>query len=291
MDNSSLSCKEMSYIIDLHVHSHHSPCGHSGASLSGIQNEATACGLKAFGVADHVHTRSSWSRIEACRKEYNGLDNGCAVFFGIEVSAMPATHIDCLAQPPFDFSQLQCGWEDVPLNVAIIDEDISKHRVDYVLGGAHWQLGKCDDGDAVMRCFHRQNIFLLTHPKVSVLAHPWWIYTVSANGAIEKNAPWLLDFTIIPESMHNEMIAVARKFSKAIEINARALEYGVKYSERFLAQYLDFLFFLKENGVQLSIGSDSHSANYSNAIYHLLPQIESLSLVEDNIWRPKRESA
>lgn len=81
------------------------------------------------------------------------------------------------------------------------------------------------DGETLVRCFHRQNMFLLTHPKVDVLAHPWWIYRLPPSWANVQIAPWLLDFAVIPESMHNEMRAAARQFSKVVEINARTLRF------------------------------------------------------------------
>ena len=249
-----------------------------------------AFGLRTFGVADHVHTRSSWLRIEACRKEYSRLEASCKVLFGVEVSVMPATHVGGSAQPPFDFSQLRCRWGDVSLSVAVSDEDISKHRVDYVLGGAHWPLGKCEDGNAVMRCFHRQNMFLLTHPRVDVLAHPWWIYTPTIVGENVRSTPWLLDFAIIPDSMHDEMRAAARRYAKAVEINARALQFGLEQSERFLAQYVDFLLSLKEDGIKLVMGSDSHARGYSRVLEQVLPCIESLCLSNAHTWWPESES-
>ena len=62
--------------------------------------------------------------------------------------------------------------------------------------------------DAVIRDYHRQNMFLALHPLVTIVAHPWWWMGHWADGEGNYPAePWLDDFACIPRSMHDEFAA------------------------------------------------------------------------------------
>ncbi|MDP6779996.1 MAG: hypothetical protein QGI83_24790, partial [Candidatus Latescibacteria bacterium] len=117
--------------------------------------------------------------------------------------------------------------------------------------------------EAVIRDYHRQNMYLATHPLVNIVAHPWWWmgYWKDAKGHYPAE-PWFDDFGVIPASMHNEFAAAAKEHETAVEINISANLLNGHYPRHFAGQYLEYLAGLRSLGVALSIGSDCHSTHY-----------------------------
>ncbi len=78
-----------------------------------------------------------------------------------------------------------------------------------------------------------------------------------------KTLPWFDDFKIIPKSIHNEFANALIENSKFHEINLAAILLSNHYEKKFKLQYLEYLVYMKEQGVKFSIGSDCHDENYA----------------------------
>ncbi|HOJ39686.1 MAG TPA: hypothetical protein PKX93_06755 [bacterium] len=73
-----------------------------------------------------------------------------------------------------------------------------------------------------------------------------------------------------------------------MEINLSAMLLNPRYPERFKEQYLNYLVWLKEQGVVFTLGSDGHGS------YQLNPQraaawLNSFGFQEDDFWYPGKD--
>ena len=275
---------------DWHMHSRHSPCGRQGTPLALLAEQARASGLSAFGISDHLHCRLSLPALRACRAEYDALEDKRGFHFGLEVSCLRRSDLERNDARGAEGSiyGLQSDGPEGPLTVFLPEGLIEELNVEYVIGGAHWLLGAAKERDAAIRSYHRQNMFLASHPAVDIVAHPWW--WMGAWKAPDRNfypdLPWLGDFTVIPRSMHDEFAAAARENSKAVEINLHAILLNPQYPASFRGQYVEYLAGLKEQGVTFSIGSDSHGPGYEAALDRVQRDLEGLDLTEADLWKP-----
>jgi histidinol phosphatase-like PHP family hydrolase len=137
---------------------------------------------------------------------------------------------------------------------------------------------------AIVRDYHRQNMFLAQDPRVDVIAHPWW-WRTKFTGACKVPVPfrWLDDFSIIPRSMHDEFGAAAREHGKLVEINASNMT-TENYSPRWHEQYTEYLVGLKEAGCRFAMGSDSHSPDYRPRPQDMVALLEAAGFTEDDFW-------
>lgn len=75
------------------------------------------------------------------------------------------------------------------------------------------------DREVIMRDYHRQNMFLATHPLVDIVAHPWWWHGHwrDSDGCYRAE-PWFDDFSRIPQDVHNEFASAAIQHDIVVEI-------------------------------------------------------------------------
>jgi histidinol phosphatase-like PHP family hydrolase len=139
--------------------------------------------------------------------------------------------------------------------------------------------------DAVIRDYHRQNVYLATHPLVDVVAHPWWWmgHWQDQDGNFRAE-PWFDDFNCIPKSMHDEFAHAAIENNAAVEINICAMLLNPGYPDRFKLQYLEYAAMLKSEGCMLSIGSDCHSAHYEIDFETAGQMLESVGIRNEELW-------
>jgi hypothetical protein len=155
------------------------------------------------------------------------------------------------------------GPPDAPMAIGIAAPDIARFGIEYVVGGVHWPLYVRLEREAVIRDYHRQNMFLACHPLVTIVAHPWWWMGAWQDpDGMYRTDPWLDDFGRVPRSMHEEFAAAAREHRKIVEINLYAMLISATYPETFKRQYVAYLAGLKEAGVSLAIGSDHHAQHH-----------------------------
>ncbi|MCK4983299.1 MAG: PHP domain-containing protein, partial [Victivallaceae bacterium] len=193
---------------DWHIHSNNS-CDGACARVKDIISEAKSMGIKEFGLTDHIHTPYNLPDLAASRKEY--LDNkpSANFHFGVEVSCVSQWELDEIARgngkekPVYGIRE--GGPPNAPLAIGINENDIANYGIEFVVGGVHWPMYSEIERETVIRDYHRQNMFLATHPLVNIVAHPWWWMKHWADANNRHLAePWFDDFKAIPEAMHNE---------------------------------------------------------------------------------------
>jgi histidinol phosphatase-like PHP family hydrolase len=248
------------------MHSNNS-CDCACARISDIISEAKELGIEQFGLSDHIHTPYNLPDIAASRQEYLSCDPEPNFHFGVEVSCVSQWEIDEIAKGNYQENPVygirQGGPAGGALAIGINEADIAEYGIEFVVGGTHWPMYVEIEREAVIRDYHRQNMFLACHPLVDIVAHPWWwmVHWADANNR-HLAEPWFDDFKAIPESIHDEFAAAVVENDTLVEINLLAMLLNWQYSYRFKRQYLDYLAGLKDKGAKLCIGSDNHEEHY-----------------------------
>lgn len=256
----------MKLTSDWHIHSRNS-CDSACMTVRDLVRRAAEEGIRDFGLTDHVHTPFNLPDLTASRQEF--LEAApCANFhFGVELSCVSRWELDQIAgggqdNPVYGIRRGGPAWAEPALGVT--STDLAPCGVEYVVAGTHWPLYVPFEREAVIRDYHRQNMFLAQHPLVDIVAHPWWWmgHWKNDDGSF-TGEPWFDDFGCIPESVHAEFAAALVENNTCAEANISANLLNPNYPERFRKQYAEYLAGLKAAGVQLSIGSDCHDAGYA----------------------------
>lgn len=257
---------------DWHIHSHNSCDCRDGAlptTMAETVARIEAAGICDYGITDHLHTPFNLPDIAASRREFDSLPSSPHRHFGIEVSCVSQWEIAEIAGGCYEapvYGLRDGGPVDCTLAIGLSAEDIVHFGIEYVVGGTHWPMYVPLEREAVIRDYHRQNLFLACHPLVTIVAHPfWWMGHWQGNDGIFHDDPWFDDFRKVPQSMHDEFAAAARAHDTVVEINLHAMLLNPEYPEAFKRQYCDYLEGLKAAGITLSIGSDHHAQHHNYA--------------------------
>lgn len=284
----------MTITTDWHLHSRNS-CDEASLVLRELITEAAAAGIADFGVTDHIHTPYNLPDLAASRAEFLACSPSPHFHFGVEVSCVSAWELAELAKGTHErpvYGLRSGGPAGAELAIGINADDLRTYGVEYVVGGTHWPMYVPVERQAMIRDYHRQNLYLACHPLVDIVAHPWWWMGAWKDAAGNYlHEPWLDDFTVIPQSLHDEFAAALLEHGKVFEINLSAILLNPHYPPRFARQYLDYVAGIKARGVPLSIASDCHSPHYS-AIDFDTParMLESIGIDTADLWRlPPRD--
>jgi len=273
---------------DWHLHSRNS-CDEASLVVADLVVEAAAAGITDFGLTDHIHTPVNLPDLAASRQEFLACNPSPRFHFGVEVSCVSTWELAEIAKgdrgtPTYGLRSGGPAGADPALGITA--EDLATYGVEYVVGGTHWPLYVPFERQAIIRDYHRQNLFLATHPLVDIVAHPWWWMGHWKDAAGRYPAePWFDDFGVIPWSMHDEFAAALTEHDSIFEINISAILLNGQYPERFVRQYLEYLAEFKARGVRFSLASDCHSPHYS-AIDFERParMLESVGFAADDLW-------
>ena len=272
---------------DWHIHSRNS-CDSAALVVADLVQEARERGIEDFGVTDHIHTPYNLPDLGRSRAEYLGSKPSARFHFGVEVSCVSRWEIEQVAKgvasnPVYGIrSGGPAGGE---LAIGITVRDVEAYGIEYVVGGTHWPMYVLLERDAVIRDYHRQNMFLAAHELVDIVAHPWWWHGhwQDTTGAF-TGEPWFDDFNRIPRTMHDEFAALAVEHDRKVEINLWAMLLNALYPDRFKRQYLEYLAGLKSKGVRLCIGSDCHNAHYEADFDCASRMLQSVGIGEQDLW-------
>lgn len=281
----------MQIALDFHIHSCHS-CDSASLPMADLPPAAAEAGLVEFGISDHLHTPYNLPDLVASRQAFDALPANGRFHFGAEISCVSRWELEEISQGRADqpiYGLRQGGPVDAELAIGLTEQDIADLGIEYVIGGTHWPMYVELEPETVRRDYHRQNMFLVTHPLVDVLAHPWWwMGKWQESDGSYNTEPWLADFGSIPQSMHEELAAAAIEHGTAIEINVEAMLLNGSYPERFRRQYVEYLAWLQQRGVTLSIGSDCHSPSYRIRFAEAAEMLTAVGVTGENLWRPGR---
>ena len=246
-------------------------------------------GIRDFGLTDHLHTCHTLPDIAASRDEFLANEASPHFHFGVEASCMSQWELDQIAtgnygQPVYGLRS--GGPAGGTLAVVLTAQDIQDYGIEYVVGGVHWPMYVPLEPQALIRDYHRQNMFLASHPLVDIVAHPWWWHGQwqDADG-VYRSDPWFDDFAKIPLAMHEEFAVVMREHGKVVEINLQAMLLNHQYPDSFKRQYLNYLAGLKEQGVKLCTGSDCHDAHYTIDFERAAAMLDSVGIRDEELWR------
>jgi histidinol phosphatase-like PHP family hydrolase len=287
----------MQLTSDWHIHSRNS-CDEASLALVDLLADAQVAGVSDLGVTDHVHTPFNLPDLDRSRAEFVASAPPSWFHFGVEVSCVSQWELDLIRRggPPNPVYGVRAGGPAAaPLALGITAEELSERGVEYVVGGTHWPMYVPMARQAVIQDYHRQNLFLATHPLVDVVAHPWWWHGAWADSQGNFTTdPWLGDFAWIPASMHDEFRAAAKQHSVKVEINLSAMLLNPHYPTRFKEQYAEYLAWLKEGGVMLSLGSDCHDHRYQIDFGTAAAMLDRVGIRDGDLWRlprgPQRRS-
>ena len=272
---------------DWHIHSRNS-CDEASLAVVDLVEQAKTKGIVDFGLTDHVHTSYNLPDLERSRAEFDASGPSSHFHFGVEVSCVSQWEIEQIAKgyvrnPTYGIRR--GGPANGALAIGIHAQDVGKYGLEYVVGGTHWPMYVPLEREAIIRDYHRQNMFLVTHPLVDIVAHPWWWHGHwrDPSGKYARE-PWFDDFDRIPRAMHEEFGAAAIELLKKVEINVCAMLLNPHYPEGFKRQYLAYLADLKARGVQLCVGSDCHDARYEIDFGSTYEMLKSVSITEADLW-------
>lgn len=283
----------MNITSDWHIHSRNS-CDEAALAMADLLAAAPRLGIRDFGVTDHLHTPYNLPDIANSRSEFDSVAPGPRFHFGIEVSCVSAWELDEVARGRHDrpvYGVRAGGPRGAPLAIGLEREDIGRFGIEFVVGGAHWPMYVPFEREAIIRDYHRQNMFLAQHPLVDIVAHPWWWMGDGQDAAGNyPDEPWLGDFARIPRSMHDEFAAACREGGTKAEINLGAILLSPRYPESFRRQYAEYLAELKGKGVRLSIGSDCHDAQYAPDFAGASARLDAVGISESDCWAIGKEA-
>ena len=283
----------MTLSSDWHIHSTAS-CDEACLRMADLVLEAKSRGILDFGVTDHVHTPYNLPDLAESRRAFLALHPSPRFHFGVEVSCVSQWELDEIPSGKYKdpvYGLRSGGPAGGALAIGVTADDLKAHGVEYVIGGTHWPIYVPFEREAIIRDYHRQNMFLANHPLVTIVAHPWWWmgHWQDAKGMYLAE-PWFDSFKVIPRSMHDEFADAVLARGKVVEINISAMLLSRHYPERFTPEYLDYLAFLRSRGVMLSLGSDCHDAHYDIQFERAAEMLSSVGIHDRDLWRlPPRE--
>ncbi len=274
----------MRILSDWHIHSRNS-CDQACMTIADLVCGAENKGIRDFGLTDHLHTPYNLPDIAKSRSEFLSAAPSPRFHFGVEVSCVSQWEIEEIARGEHGepvYGLRSGGKAGCDLAIGITANDIRTYGIEYVVGGTHWPMYVSLERQVVIRDYHRQNMFLATHPLVDVVAHPWWWmgHWQDSNGNYSVE-PWFDDFGVIPRSMHDEFAAAVIESGTKVEMNIGANLLNPHYPEGFVPAYLEYLAALQSQGVCLSIGSDCHSARYDVDFEMVAEMLERAGIVDD----------
>jgi histidinol phosphatase-like PHP family hydrolase len=242
---------------DYHIHSEYSY--DATLTLDELLDAARVQGLRKIGITDHVNynDKKFLSDLYASAKAVSERSKTAPeLLLGVELTPIAKPHFDYMAKygssDGFVFPQ-----SDVPspIELAVTKEELKSLGVRYAVCAAHWRVdiplkNHNEQGcvNETIREWHRQQLFLATDERTTILGHPWW---PGAKGL------WEEDFSIIPHSMHDELIAALKENGKYAECSLGLIVPGGK-SEKFTRQYAEFLREIFEAGVPITFATDAH---------------------------------
>lgn len=208
---------------DFHIHSEYS-CDAS-LPIERIAEGARACGFERIGITDHMNdnTISSLSDVHrsaaavgAAREKYPFM------LLGVELTPIQKAQFDYIAKHgTCEGYVLSAGADRYGLELGLSKEELMALGVRYAVGASHWRVdteGSNEgdgDTDSLIRELFRQQMWLATDDRVTILGHPWYFDF--------KNLPWKNDFSIVPRSMNRELIAALKESGKCMECNTSML--------------------------------------------------------------------
>ena len=246
------------YTSDWHIHSVASYDAH--LHVADLISQARQQGLTDFGLTDHVNV-PSWIHFLLASRELVRQYAQPGFHFGVELTTISG-YLEAYDRK--HGSKEGYVKPDVPgpepVAFPLTAEELEACGVEYVIGAAHWILNTPRTLRAILTDLHRQNLYCACSPLVDIVGHPYW-YPGTYEGENGQQVPFD-DFTLVPQSMHDELWAAIREHGKAMEANISF--FGDHHPEVFRRAYAEFIRGAFEAGVPITIGTDCHGPKYAD---------------------------
>ena len=260
---------------NLHIHSQHS-CDSACATLADIQKEMLSCGIKEFGISDHLHTHYNLCDIQGAKNDFFCAERPASFHFGIEVSSVSQWECEQIAAGNYERKgddpvyglRFVDGPANSPAQIGITAEEIKELGIEYVIAGVHWPLYSIADREHAWEDYFNQMLAMVKNPLVTILAHPWDSVEHAAGGWFKSRDVKDIDYGAIaeiPQEYNDKLMNALLEYNKAAEINLGVLN-SLRLPEVCRKKYWNMLAQWREAGVKFTIGTDQHAAHNDPAV-------------------------
>ena len=279
---------------DLHIHSEYSY--DSSLPLEEILTAAKERGYRQVGVTDHLNLPNH-RFIDCLRNSAENVlkakENTPKLLLGIELTTIEKPFYDHCVKYPETFTYNPEGYTPptsgipipYPLELALSKEELMSYGIQYTVTAAHGYIDvPAPDVRDIKDCvdaWHRMQMYIACDERTTILGHPYY----------HGLHIWYDDFSVVPQSMHEELAAALKENGKLIEMN-RDMILSPHASERFKHQYAEYMRYMFEYGIRVTYGSDSHNC-YPDAREELYPYLREAGfkdgdfseLEESDLWQ------
>ena len=260
---------------NLHIHSQHS-CDSACATLADIQKEMLSCGMKEFGISDHLHTHYNLCDIQGAKNAFFCAERPASFHFGIEVSSVSQWECEQIAAGNYEKKgddpvyglRFVDGPANSPAQIGITAEEIKELGIEYVIAGVHWPLYSIADREHAWEDYFNQMLAMVKNPLVTILAHPWDSVEHAAGGWFKSRDVKDIDYGAIaelPQEYNDKLMNALLEYDKAAEINLGVLN-SLRLPEVCRKKYWNMLEQWREAGVKFTFGTDQHAAHNDPAV-------------------------
>jgi len=248
---------------DYHIHTKYLGCANGTMEVAAVVAECEKLGVTSLAITDHLNSPDRLADHAPILDDIRALETDVEVFFGAELNFTGAGE-------GFVFS----------------DEIKAEHGFGFGIGGIHAAYLDDYSEEKLVSVQHEHHLRTCRDPLVDVLVHPYWFW----KGEFDKRGwPWFTSMKAVPESCARELGAAAKETGTAIEINTAAIFVNPQYDEAFVAEYVDYLAIIAEEGAVFSVGSDAHDIGQLATIEKGWKVVEKLGLSAERVWSPKCE--
>ncbi len=270
---------------DWHIHSEYSY--DAKTPLSVIAENAAAQGLRRFGITDHLNFNDTQFLGDINASSTNVLEfrKTCPeMVLGVELTPIEKPRLEYIAKTGTREGYIP-PEQDGPyaIELAATKEYLMSLGIRYAIGAAHWRVDVPyatklpPDRDACIREWYRQQLYLASDERVTILGHPWYI----------GKALWYEDFSVIPASMNDDIASELKAHHKYVECNAHFFR-TPNATDTFKRQYGEFLRDLFERGIPLTYGSDAHGG-YPDKRESIEPFLRAAGFSDGDITEVREE--
>lgn len=219
---------------DLHIHTHYLGCADETMTIPAIVEKAEELGLQRIAITDHLWGPEDIDRHRSIVEDLRAVDTDVEIIFGVEAdSCGPGTG-----------------------DVSITEEQIDDLGFELVIGGVHGSYFDEPDPEGIIELQQQLMLDVARHPLIDVLVHPWSFMGRDFQSGVLN---WMKDMSRIPRDYAKQLGAVAAEHDTAVEANAGAIWVRDDYSERFVADYEEYIRDVASEGAKIAICSDAHT--------------------------------
>jgi len=243
------------------MHAHYVGCANNTMQIPDMVRTCTELGVAHMGITDHFDNPEKFPLHRLIKQDIQAItDSPIDVYFGAELNFLSV-------DGPF------------AMDAAIKEE----YGFQYVIAGIHSTYCETYDLKKIIDIQHRHHLNVCQNPLVDILVHPYWF----GKGEFDrKEWPWFTSMKAVPTSYARELGQAAKETGTAIEINACGNVRSRNNSERFIAEYIEFLAEIAATGATFALCSDAHSITSLAAIEGSWQAAQQIGLTPDRIWMP-----